>query len=162
MAEITPNSEIRLLAGVPLDPTYQHSLYWESESAQSDTFGNWSLKTFGKQYYQRVGKNTLRLKSNMNSVYKANYMMFKNKATVPDLPAPYNVYDGYPDKWYYAFVIAIEYVNEQVVEVIYEIDVIQTWFFDIKNSLRPCFIERQHTETDAKGEHRVPEPIKPG
>lgn len=159
---IIPDSEIRLLAGVPLDPTYQHSLYWDSEGAQSETFGNWSLKTFGKQYYQRVGKNTIRLKTDINKVYKANYMMFKNKGTIPDLPSPFNTYDGYPDKWYYAFVISIEYVNEQVVEVVYEIDVIQTWFFDIKNSLQPCFIERQHTDTDKKGEHRVPEPIKPG
>lgn len=159
---ITPNSEIRLLAGVPLDPTYQHTLYWESAGDQRDAMGNFSIGTFGKQYYQRVSKNTLRLKTNIAAVYQANYMMFKNAAEVLPATRPPTAYTGYPDKWFYAFVLNVEYVNEQVVEITYEIDVIQTWFFQIKNSLKPCFIERQHTETDVKGEHRVPEPVKPG
>lgn len=157
---ITPNSEIRLLAGVPMDPTYQHTLYWNSAVGQRDAMGNFSIGTFGKQYYQRVSKNTLRLKTDIAAVYQANYLMFKNAATVPGTNP--TQYAGYPDKWFYAFVLNVEYVNEQVVEITYEIDVIQTWFFELKASLKPCFIERQHTETDGKGEHRVPEPIKPG
>lgn len=161
---ITPDSEIRLLAGVPLDPTYQHTIYWDSADVQRRDMGNFSIGTFGKQYYQRVSKNTLRLKSNIAGVYQANYMMFKNAGTVPGVipgtTEPGQVpYTGYPDKWFYAFVLNVEYVNEQVVEITYDIDVIQTWFFEIKDSLKPCFIERQHTTTDEIGDHRIPEPV---
>ena len=70
-----------------------------------------------------------------------NYCMYKN--------------DSYKDKWFYAFITDIKYVNDGMSEVTIETDTFQTWQFDIvyMNS----FIEREHVGDDTIGLHTLPE-----
>lgn len=148
---IEPNSVVHLLSNVPLDNKYNHTLWFDSVEAQSSYFGNRLVKSFRKCTYQREDRGWLRVGEPTKPVtpentYNCNYLMFKNT--------------NFGDKWFYAFITRIEYLNNTVAQIYYQIDVMQTWFFNYE--LKECFIERQHTETDEPYEHTLEENIEIG
>lgn len=164
MAYIQPNSTVMLLRGVSIDKNYNHTYYFTSEENQYNFFAN-KVKPntryikpygenrvvnqsfqFGSQTYQRVNKKTIRLAILADYMYDCNYMMFQNTA--------------YGDKWFYAFIDEINYVNDGATEIVYTIDDMQTWYFDYE--LGQCFVEREHSETDNIGENIVEENVELG
>lgn len=143
---INPNSTIKILHNVPLDNTYEHTIYFANASAQNSYFSGLAKYTFEAQTYQRVKRGYIRIAKNAESLYDCNYLMFQNSA--------------FGTKWFYAFIKSVEYINNGVSEIEFEIDVMQTWFFDY--SLKECFVEREHSATDEIGENLVPETINVG
>lgn len=143
---IAPNSTVYLLSGIPCDKSYIHTLYFENKNAQYSYFYGKRVKTFTNVSYQRHSKNSIRLECLADDIYNVNYLMFQNTA--------------YGNKWFYAFVNNVEYINNVTTEITYTIDVIQTWYFDY--TLGNCFVEREHTLTDVVGENTVPEPVDGG
>lgn len=144
---IAPNTNIYILHNVPLDNTYRNTLYFESVSKQFGYFGSKTKYTLNNQSYQRVNRNRIRIEKTAEDLYDCNYIMFQNKA--------------FGDKWFYAFITRpAEFVNTLVSEIEYEIDVLQTWSFDY--TLKPCFVEREHSETDNAGDNTVPENLELG
>ena len=148
--EISPNSKIYLLRGIPLDNTYNDTIYFSSASAQLSYFqgkltGNGGV-SFTAQTYQRVGKNRCRLNICADDIYNVNYMFFQNTS--------------YGSKWFYAFVTEVEYINDAVSEISYEIDVIQTYMFNW--SLGMSMVEREHSATDVAGGNLMSEPFDVG
>lgn len=129
---VNPNTNIYILAGVPLDPTYDHTIFFSSSSAQSSFFASKAIYTLTTQSYQRVQRGVIRVNVNAENLYNANYVMFQNAA--------------FGNKWFYAFVKSVEYINNAVSEIAFELDVMQTWFFDY--NLDRCFVEREHSATD--------------
>lgn len=147
---IEPNSTIRLLKEVPLDNTYTHTIYFGSQSAQYNFFSTaYPQIVYNKQSYQRVNKGTLRIQASIDQVYNCNYLMFLNP-----------IFSGLQSKWFYAFITKVDYINNAVTEITYELDVMQTWFFDY--DLHPSYIERSHERTDVVGDNIAPEPIDLG
>ena len=146
MAVVLPNTTIKLLSDIPLDNTYEHTIIFSTKQAQYDFFI--SHLTHNLQYgtYQRVNKGVMRVGVPADSCYRCNYLMFQNT--------------NHGDKWFYAFITSVEYVNEVTCEITYEMDVMQTWHFDY--DLHSCFVEREHCESDAIGSNIVPEPIEVG
>lgn len=140
---IQPNSDLYLLNNVPLDDTYDHTLYFASASAQSSYFLGRRKYSLTGQSYQRVNKGVARVGVLADNLYDVNYIMFRNTA--------------FGTKWFYAFVKKIEYVNNNCSDVYYEMDVLQTWHFDY--NLDDCFVVRQHTTTDNIGDNINPEPL---
>ena len=61
---------------------------------------------------------------------------------------------------FFAFINSSEYISNTVSEIHFEIDVIQSWFFDF--TLQRCFIEREHSITDEIGDNIVGEEINVG
>lgn len=143
---IEPGTNIRLLSGVPLDNTYEHSIYFATKSDQTSYFIGKTKKNFTQQTFQRVQRGYARLQTPVNEIYDCNYMMFQNT--------------NFGSKWFYAFITSVEYINNEVSEIQFEIDVLQTWYFDYE--LGECYIERQHTTTDVIGGNIVPEPVALG
>lgn len=143
---IQPNSTIEVMRGVPLTPAYNDTLYFGQLSAQTNWFTNKVVYTFNAQSYQRVNKNVCRVEKNAEDLYACNYMRFKNTA--------------FGSKYFYAFITNVEYVNNAVSEITYEIDIMQTWHFEYQ--LGKCFVERETSATDQIGDHLLPEPIDPG
>ena len=139
---VEPNCDVKLLKNVPLDTTYEHTIYFDNTSAQYAYFRGLMKFDFPRQTYQRVNKGTMRVEKNAEALYDCNYLMFQNA--------------GFGTKWFYAFITAVEYVNNAVSEITYEIDVMQTWFFNY--SVGECFIEREHSASDEIGENLVPNP----
>ena len=143
---IAPNSTVYLLTNVPCDKSYVHTLYFENKNEQYSYFYGKRVKTFTNVSYQRHSKNSIRLECLADDIYNVNYLMFQNTA--------------YGNKWFYAFINNVEYINNVTTEITYTIDVMQTWYFDY--TLGNCFVEREHTLTDVVGENTVPEPVDGG
>ena len=147
---IVPSSTIHLLKNVPLDPDYQHTIRFESPSNQITYFGGADLhvKSFTNQTYQRYEKGKLRIRALADELYECNYMCFQNTG-----------HSNTP-KWFYAFVLSVDYINENTTEIKYKIDYLQTYLFDI--SIQQCFIEREHISTDTFDDWLVPEDLETG
>ena len=143
---ISPNTTIRLLHDVPLEPSYDHTIYFGTESKQTNYFISKQKRAFTKNTYQRHTRNTMKVGVLADDIFDCNYMMFQNTA--------------YGNKWFYAFITSIEYVNNVTSIVTYQIDVLQSWLFDF--TLGQCFVERQHSESDRYFENLVPENLDLG
>ena len=144
MAYVQPNSIVQLFRGINLDNRYMHTIYFASESAQNAWFTSKATYTFQQISYIRYTRDTIKLKCDATDVMDCSYMRFKNDRNV--------------DKWYYAFINAVEYINENTAMITYEIDVMQTWFIQ-NGTLNPCFIERQHVRNDTFGINLEDEPV---
>lgn len=143
---IQPNTVIRILKNVPLDKTYEHTIYFSDVSSQITYFSSKAKHVLSNQTYQRVKKGVARVQLNAESLYDCNYMMFQNTS--------------FGSKWFYAFITAIEYVNDVTSDVFFDIDVMQTWFFDYTPN--QCFVQREHSITDVIGDNLVPENLEIG
>lgn len=140
---IAPNSKIILLKNCPLDTTYDHTIYFYDTTGQYNYFYGLRKYSFTEQTYQRLNRGVLRIARVADDLYDCNYLMFQNSS--------------YGNKWFYAFINKVEYINNSVSEITYQIDVMQTWYFDY--TLDRCFVEREHSLTDNVGENLVPENI---
>ena len=144
MAYISPNTEVRIYSGVPLDRDYNHTVKQTSLSTQLTVFAPYLKYALTNLSYQRSGKNTIRVSKLADTLYDCNYMAFQNTA--------------FGNKWFYAFIDRVEYINNNTSEITYTIDVMQTWYFDY--DLGECYVEREHSETDGFGENLVKEDIE--
>lgn len=144
---VAPNTTIRLIKDCPLDNGYEHTLFFDKPSDQQYYFNTYlSGITFTQQSYQRVNKGKLRVAQNAESLYAVNYLSFQNAA--------------FGTRWFYAFVTQIDYINNGVSEITYEIDILQTWHFDYK--MIPVYVEREHSTIDTVGYNLVPESVELG
>lgn len=144
MAYVQPNSVIQLFQGINIDNRYMHTIYFANESAQNSWFTGKVYKSYQGQSYTRYTRNQIKIKDDVTSLFGCTYMRFMNDRTT--------------DKWFYAFITAVDYVNENTALVTYEIDVMQTWFIP-NGTLLPCFIERQHVNDDTFGINLEEEPV---
>ena len=143
---VEPNTKIKVLSGVPVDPDHKNTLYFDTVAAQSSYFESKAAEAFYNYTYQRVSNGVGRISCPADRIYHCNYMMFQNAA--------------YGSKWFYAFITSVEYVNDVTAEIRFTIDLLQTWLFEMR--LGQCYIERTHTTTDRIGEHLEPEDIDTG
>ena len=146
---IEPNSNIKIYKDVPLDNTYNHTLYFSSLSEQNAYFhGSHSILKYNltAQSYQRVVKGSMRVAIKSDNLYDCNYLAFQNAS--------------FGTKWFYAFITGVEYVNNETSEITFEIDPLQTYLFDVQ--LKDCFVEREHSETDEIGDNIQAEPVETG
>lgn len=143
MPYIPPNSDVVLCRGVPIESDYRYTLYFDSVAAQNNYFFSKAFKQFHNVSYQRERRNYITLEIPATQVYACNYLMFKNTS--------------YGEKWFFAFVDSVEYVNDNVTDIHYELDMMQTWMFEY--TLMQCLVEREHSVTDKIFENTKPENI---
>lgn len=141
-----PTTEIVLCRNVPLDNSYDHQLTFASQQAQATYFYTKAYRTLQQNTYQRVMMNKLRIQCSIGDAMACNYLFFSN--------------NSHESKTIYAFITGWEYVNDVTTEITYEIDVFQTFWFDI--DIKPSFVEREHSLTDAIGGNTVPETLEQG
>lgn len=146
MAYIAPNSTIIVCNGVPIDKDYTHTVKFANASEQHTGIISYAKYTFTAQSYQRYDKNTLRIQVNPDNIYDCNYLCFQNAS--------------FGNKWFYAFIDSVEYINNVTAEVRYTIDVMQTYLFDY--NLSYCYVVREHSATDEIGDNLVPENLPLG
>lgn len=143
---IEPNSNIIICKSVPLDNTYENTVYFDSPLSQESYFSSKQKYNLTNYSYQRVEKGKLRAEIKADNLYDCNYMMFKNS--------------NFGNKWFYAFITSVEYVNNITSEISFEIDVMQTYFFD--TTLLESLVLREHSSTDVAGENIQPENVELG
>lgn len=143
---IQPNSTIMILNNVPLDTTYNHTLWFDNVSAQTVYFQSKAKYTLPAQSYQRKERGSMSIQVSADDIYDCNYLMFQNTS--------------FGSKWFYAFITGVEYVNNANALVTFEIDPMQTYLFDVE--LKQCFVEREHSSTDVAGDNVIEEPVPTG
>lgn len=134
-----------ILKNVPLDTTYEHTIYFSSTDSQVSYFSSLSKYKLTNYSYQRIRRGTIRVGIVADNLYDCNYLMFQNSS--------------YGNKWFYAFITSCEYINDETSELTFEIDVMQTWMFNY--NLQRCFVQREHAVTDGMT-NLQPEPVSLG
>lgn len=153
MPEYIPNTIVRLLENVPFDSTYSDTILFTSVAEQTNFMQGKAKYSFNNFTYQRVNSSvaapriaySIRVPRVADDLYNCNYLMFQNS--------------NYGSKWFYAFIKQVNYINPNNTEIIYEIDVYQTWAFNFE--ILPSIVEREHSLTDEPFENLTPEPLKP-
>lgn len=133
------------LLNVPMEDDMKNTLYFASASAQQSYFNSVIGKTYLNVSYQSENR-TFRCPDQIDTVRQYNYIMWQNSA--------------YSNKWFYAFIKEMNYVSDGYTDVIFEVDPLQTYMFDI--TVKPSFIEREHTNNDTVGNNLVPESLEHG
>lgn len=141
---ITPQTDIRLLK-VPFELDNKNQLTFANIQAQTNYFLNVPYIQEDNCSYQRKD-NIIRFPAHVDSILNYNYVMYKNEA--------------YTNKWFYAFITGMKYVNNNMTEISIETDVFQTWQFDL--IYKKMFVEREHVSNDTIGLHTVPENLETG
>lgn len=145
---IEPNSVIKIYHSVPVNSNYEYTVYFESTVEQNNYFHSTLVPayTLTNQSYQRVEKGNMRIAVKADNLYDCNYLAFRNTS--------------FGSKWFYAFINSVEYINNETSEITFELDILQTYMFDI--TIRDCYVEREHSMTDEVGDNIVSESIEIG
>ena len=143
---IYPNTTLHILRNVNLNSDYDHTIYFDGRVAQTEYFLARTKYTLSNQSYQRRERGWIQVNINQNSLWDCTYLMFQNTS--------------YASKWFYAFILSVDYVNDNVSKINFEIDVLQTWYFDY--TLDKCFVEREHSLTDVAGDNTIDEGLDLG
>lgn len=143
MAYVTPATSLEFFRDVSLTPDYQDTLYFASASDRDSYFDNsdYLIARAANCTVQRENRNSCRVEIPISTLYHATYMRFRNAT--------------FENKWYYAFVLQVNYINNVTTEVVYQIDYMMTWMGDFV--LFPSFVERESVYTDDIGEHYLDE-----
>lgn len=126
MSDFQPQTTFYLLRNVKLDHSYTNTMDFSNKEEQYNFF--FSKKAFEvlEGTYQRKTIGVVRVPFLYDDIATCNYLMWQNA--------------NYSDKWYYAFILEIKYINPNLSEIIYDLDVIQTYMFDVE--WKPSQIER--------------------
>lgn len=141
---ITPQTNIRLLK-LPFTLDNKNQLTFSTLSAQTNYFTGLSHLEMENATYQRKD-NVIRYNAHIDDIINYNYVMYQNEA--------------YSNKWFYAFIINMRYVNDNLTEIEIQTDYFQTWQFDIV--YHNMFVEREHVNDDTVGAHTIPENLETG
>ena len=144
MSAITPQTELRLVK-CPIESDNRNQMTFSNKTAQYNYFNSLPHLTVDNFTYQRKD-NVIRYPAHIDSIITYNYVMYQNEA--------------YTNKWFYAFITNMEYVNDNMTLITIHTDVYQTWQFDMV--WKRSYIEREHVNDDTIGANTVPENVMTG
>lgn len=144
MSAITPQTEVRLLK-CPIESDNRNQLTFSNETSQYNYFNSLPKLVVDNFTYQRKD-SIIRYPAHIDSILEYNYVMYQNEA--------------YTNKWFYAFITNMEYVNDNMTYITIKTDVFQTWQFNIQ--WKKSFVEREHVNDDTIGKHTLPEGLETG
>lgn len=123
-------THVRLLKGVPFNNDYKHTRWMANRPEQTAYFlAKPHLFTSQSMNFQRIeGHTFVDVKQHIDTLHSINYMMFQN--------------EHLKDKWFYAFVTKLEFKNISNTRVYFELDVLQTWRFEM--NFKPSYVVREH------------------
>lgn len=144
MAAITPSTNLFLLKN-PNNLSNENQLTFANATAQYNYFSSLQKLMVDDFTYQRKDYS-IRYPACVDDIIDYNYVMYQNEA--------------YTDKWYYAYIKQMRWVNDKVTDIIIETDPFQTFMFDLV--YKASFVEREHVNNDTIGLHTIPEDLDTG
>ena len=142
---ITPNTDLYLVK-VPLEIDDNNQLTFANKTAQFNYFNSLDkISGDGKFTYQRKD-GVIRFGALIDDILEYNYVMYRNT--------------NYSNKWFYAYITKMEYINDNMTAIIIKSDVWQCWQFDL--SYKPVLIDREHTNDDTVGANLLEEGLELG
>lgn len=145
MSVIAPNSDIYLLK-TPFEMDEQNTLTFANATAQYNYFIGLSNKLLLEDATYQRKEGVVRWAGKFDDIIGYNYCMYRNT--------------NYSNKWFYAFIEDIKYINDSTTEIKLKTDVYQSWAFDIVYN--KMFVEREHVNDDTIGLHTIPENLETG
>lgn len=140
----TPNSELTIFKGVPLDNTYNKTF----------TYGNATPFNFLTTNYTYITHGHMMWVKHENGVVRVNII----DSGYPDDYTEYNYLSFINNgRRYFCFINDAKYINDNTVEFEFEIDVLTTYYYDWE--FIPCLVEREHSASDGIGDNVEPEPV---
>ena len=145
---ITPNSKIKLIKN-PLKLDSNNEITFSNATTQYNYFNSLPKLEFDNLTYIRKD-NILRIETDDNLTFEDllgyNFCMYQNT--------------HFDNKWFYAFITDITWINPSLTEIKIETAYFQTWQFDL--IYMDSFIEREHVDDDTIGIHTIPEDLETG
>lgn len=143
---ISPQTNLFLLKN-KLTLDYKNQLTFASKQAQFNYFYNLPKIEIDNISYQRKD-SIIRFPEHIDNLLEYNYCMYQN--------------ENYGNKWFYAFIVNMRYVNDNMTEITIATDVFQTWQFDIK--FKESFVEREmiNVADDIPGANLLNEGLETG
>lgn len=153
----TTKYEIYLM-NVPFNSSYKHLVYFPNTTAQNRAFGLGSTASghFWKYHYNNlniiVKNNSFVLSGRWDKFNECNYMAYR-------YTDDYGTDLDHTSKWYFAFIVDVNYNTRLGTVITHSLDVWQT--YHIGATFNRAFIERGHIakSDDIIGRWVAPEPI---
>jgi hypothetical protein len=123
-------TDISLYTGIPFSNDYKHTRWFDDITAQQTWFSSKTVvHQISQSTFQRnTGSTFIRCDKSIDELRGVNYLKFRNT--------------DYNNKWFYAFVTQLEYKNSSMTNIHFQIDVLQTWRFEM--NFKPSLVEREH------------------
>lgn len=141
---VTPNTVLKLLK-CPLELDNLNQLTFANADAQYNYFNSLPQIEIDNITYQRKD-NVVRFPAHIDTIIHYNYVMYQNS--------------NYSNKWFYAYIDKMEYLNDSTTLITISTDCYQTWMFDI--NIKRSLVVREHTNDDTIGSNIVPEGLELG
>ena len=136
--------QVILANNIRVDKNYKNVLAYTESEMYSLVYANKTSELTNCSFIR--DDNSMEVGLSYAVCQKANYLAFKNTS--------------YSNKWFFAFIDKIEYVSNSVTRIYYTIDIWSTWYDYWEK--KPCFVVRQHPNTDVAGDNTVPEGLEHG
>ena len=145
MAAITPSTNLYLLKNTN-NLSKQNQLTFANVTAQTNYFLGLTNKLYVDNFTYQRKDYVIRYPACIDDILDYNYCMYQNEA--------------YSDKWFYAYIKNMRWLNDHMTEITIETDVYQTFMFDV--TFKTSFVEREHVSDDTIGLHTIPEGLETG
>lgn len=132
LTPITPDGQINLLS-LPILLDYKNQLSFETQQDQFNYFitkRQINLSADNATYMKKDG--VIKVPFHCDTLWGINYIMYQNT--------------NFSNKWFYAFVVDKEYINDNCTALKIQTDVFQTWQFDIQ--ILDSFVEREMIDVE--------------
>jgi hypothetical protein len=126
---LAPTTAIKLL-NVPLSADQTDQIDFASANNQYTYFNSRAVKTYETGFTYQRKDQAIDIPELIDNLWNVNYIMYKNPV--------------FPNRWFYAFVIKQEFLNEHTTRLYLEGDIYQNWLFQMQ--FLPTFIEREHED----------------
>ena len=141
---ITPQTNLKLLKST-LSLDNMNQIKFASATAQYNYFNSLTKLETSNFTYQRKD-NVIRYPAHIDTLMEYDYCMYQNS--------------NYTNKWFYAYIVRMEYVNDNMTNIYIKTDPYQTWQFDL--TFKQSFVEREHVNDDTIGANLLPEDLELG
>lgn len=143
---ITPDTNIRLLK-CPLKLDNKNQITFNNLTSQYNYFSSLPYLEVEGSMYQRKD-SSIYYPGLYDDLFEYDYVMYQN--------------NNYSDKWFYAYVTGMEYINDNTTRISIATDVFQTWQFDL--IYKASYVEREMIDvaSDVPGANLNPEALESG
>lgn len=134
---IIPQGTVYLCNNIPFNASYDDTRLFNSAEQQMQYFLNRTVKTLTNYSIVKERQGAIKVQGKVGDYYNINYMYFKNS--------------NFSNKIFYCFVNSCEYLAPETTLLNFQIDVMQTWMFDL--NIEPSMVDREHVEDDGLFKH---------
>lgn len=140
---------IKMYKGIPWDSEYANIRLFDTPVQRDSFLENHIIGQWSNCSVVKLG-SVIKLTGQINNVLTANYLSFVNSG----------VGSVGSERVFYAFITAVDYINNNTIQITYSIDWIQTYLFEF--DLGECYVEREHVNDDTPGKYVLEEGLETG